>query len=385
MDERVKFCFEHSLGQESMTDLCRKYGISRQSGYKWLGRYEAEGFGGLNDRSRAPHNRPNTMPRDIEELIVAERRRRPTWGPKKLLAVLARSYPKLQLPARSTVAVLLQRRGLVAARRKPQRTPTYEGPFTTCRAPNELWCADFKGNFRMSNGRVCNPFTLTDAHSRYLLRCDGLTRIDEFAVRPLLEAAFREHGLPLAIRTDNGPPFASRTVAGLSRLSIWWIKLGIRPERIEPGKPTQNGRHERMHRTLKQETAAPPKRNMEEQQLAFDCFRKSYNDERPHEALGQDVPAQHYRPALRLYPSKLREPEYGDGLELRKVHKGYLKWRGKQIYLSETLERETVGIEELGDGKWLVYFGPLSLGILNAEGQFQRPGRGRTPWGAGPK
>jgi hypothetical protein len=232
----------------------------------------------------------------------------------------------------------------------------------------------------MGDRHVCNPFTLTDAHSRYLLRCEGLVRIDEGAVRPLFESAFREFGLPEAIRTDNGPPFASRTVGGLSRLAIWWVKLGIRPERIEPGKPTQNGRHERMHRTLKHETAKPPQKDMPTQQRAFDSFRKTFNDERPHEALGQDVPAQHYRPSQRRYPTKLSEPEYGSDTQVRTVRRGVFKWRGELIYLSETLHGERIGITQIADRRWRLDFGPVYLAELDERNRIHRPGRGRQPW-----
>ncbi len=384
MDERAKLFFELEHGVQTVVELCRKYEISRKTLYKWLARYQAGGVSGLVDRSRAPHHRRHAISEEMVELFVAERKRRPSWGPKKLLHVLSIRHPEISMPARSTVAALLAKRGLVAARRRPKRAPTYEGPFSTCQTPNALWCADFKGGFRLRDRQICNPFTLTDACSRYLLRCEGMTRIDESAVRPAFDSAFCEFGLPDAIRTDNGPPFASRTVGGLSRLSIWWVKLGIRPERIEPGKPTQNGRHERMHRTLKQETASPPERNMPAQRRVFDAFRTTFNEERPHEALGQDVPAQHYRPSLRQYPTKLREPDYGDGVEIRRVRRrGYIKWNGTLVFLSETLINEPVGIRQIADRRWDVSYGPITLGHLDEHSYFHRPGRGRKPWGRG--
>jgi putative transposase len=381
MDERAKLFFEMKSGTGSAVELCRKYGISRKTMYKWLARYEADGVRGLEDRSRAPHHHPQALTDEIVELLVAERKRWPTRGPKKLLRVLSLRHPHIELPARSTVAALLLKRGLVAARERPKRVPTYEGPFSTCQAPNELWCADFKGGFTLGDRRVCNPFTLTDAHSRYLLRCEGLSRIGGCVVRPLFDSAFREFGLPDAIRTDNGPPFASSTVGGLSHLAIWWIKLGIRPERIEPGKPTQNGRHERMHRTLKQEAATPPAKNMRAQQKVLDSFRAIFNEERPHEALGQDVPTQHYRPSLRQYPTKLREPEYPSDFEVRRVRReGTIKWRGELVFISETLAGEAIGIEQLADRRWKASFGAINLGHLDENNRFHKPGRGRKPW-----
>jgi transposase InsO family protein len=384
MDERAKLCFELDDGVDTVVELSRRYGVSRKTLYKWLARYKDEGVDGLRDRSRAPHRREHALSEEVVDLFVAERKRRPSWGPKKLLRVLSLRHPTLVMPARSTVAALLAKRGLVAGSRRPKRAPTYEGPFSTCQAPNELWCADFKGGFRVRDGHRCNPFTLTDAHSRFLIRCEGLGRIHEGAVRPLFESAFREFGLPDAIRTDNGPPFASRSVGGLSKLAIWWVKLGIRPERIEPGKPTQNGRHERMHRTLKQEVVSPTAATMAVQQRRLDAFRKSFNEERPHEALGQDMPAQHYKPSARRYPTKLREPEYNPDIEVRRVRRtGEIKWRGETVYLSETLVGEPVGIEEVTSGRWAVRFGPISLGVLDERGVFHRPGRGRRPWGRG--
>jgi transposase InsO family protein len=380
MEERLKFIVEARGGVAGIAELARAYGVSRKTAYKWLGRYEEAGAPGLLERSRAPHSMPWAVPEEVAALIVALRKRRPTWGPRKLLAALEGEQLGIKLPAASTVAELLSRRGLVVHRRRARRTPLYQGPFTACRAANQVWCADFKGHFLLGNHRVCHPLTITDAFSRYLLRCEGLSRTGEPDVRPQFDSAFREFGLPEAIRTDNGAPFATTAPAGLSKLAIWWVKLGIRPERIEPGKPTQNGRHERFHRTLQQETAAPPAATMAAQQRAFDDFRVVYNDERPHEALGQHPPASKYTPSARSYPTKLREPEYGDEAEVRRVRpKGHVKWRGQEVFVSEALRGEPVGIVEVADGQWAVHFGPLLLGHFDDKGRFNRPRPGKRP------
>ena len=380
MDERVKFVAEVRCGVATVTELARVYGVARKTAYKWLRRYASQGPLGLLERSRAPHANPNAVPDALIELIVALRKKRPTWGPRKLLVALERERTGMKLPAASTVAEILSRRGLVVHRRRARRTPIYQGPFTAWRAPNQVWCADFKGHFFLGDNHVCHPLTITDGFSRYLLRCEGLSRTHEFAVRPHFEAAFREFGLPEAIRTDNGVPFSSVGVAGLSRLSIWWVKLGIRPERIEPGKPTQNGRHERFHRTLQQETASPPAADMTAQQRAFDEFRTVYNEERPHEGLGQKTPASQYAPSSRAYPGRLREPEYGDDAEVRRVHHhGEVKWRGHETFIGEALCGEPVGISEADDGRWAVRYGPLLLGFIDDKGAFKRPRPGKEP------
>ena len=290
MDERVKFIGMYLEGELSMVELCRQFGVERKTGYKWVHRYEQGGPAGLVDRSRAPHHHPNAVVREIEDAIVTLRGRRPRWGPKKLRVKLGRREPPVSWPAASTIGEILQRHGLVVSRRRKRRTPPYVAPLLSAEQPNDVWCADFKGWFRTGDGSRCDPFTLSDSASRLLLRCQAVLHPDEESVRPVLDAAFREFGLPRAIRTDNGPPFATTTVRGLSRLSVWWIKLGIVPERIEPAKPAQNGRHERLHRTLKQETASPPARTLRLQQRAFDQFREYDNHDRPHEALEQQTP-----------------------------------------------------------------------------------------------
>src|SRR5262245_34784306 len=260
MDERAEFIVECLRGELTVTELCRKYEISRKTGYKWMGRFHEGGRPNLADRSRARHGHANATPEELVGMIVAMRKEHPTWGPLKLIDRLERKWPRQRWPAPSTIGEILKRQGLARARRGRHRPPQYAEPFLGCDEPNKTWCADFKGSFALGNGRRCNPLTISDAYSRYLLRVESLTRTEENAVRPIVESAFCEFGRPWAIRTDNGPPFATVAAGGLSRLAIWWIKLDIRPERIAPGKPQQNGRHERMHRTLKQETTKPPAR-----------------------------------------------------------------------------------------------------------------------------
>ncbi len=272
MEERMKFIADCLQDEWSLAQLCRFYGISRKTGYKWLARYLAEGPAGLGDRSRAPRRHPNGVPREVEEQIVAFRAQHPHWGPRKLVHRLTQIQPETHWPAPSTVGVLLKRRGLTASRRRKRHTPPYNQPFQEGVQPNQVWSADFKGWFRTQDGIRIDPLTISDVASRYLLRCQGLVRPNRTAVQAVFTAAFQEFGLPRAIRTDNGPPFASVGLGGLSRLSAWWVCLGISPERIRPGHPEENGRHERMHRTLKQATAQPPQTTTNGQQRAFDRF-----------------------------------------------------------------------------------------------------------------
>ena len=366
MDEKVKFIGYYLEDEWTMAELCREFKISRKTGYKLVKRYYEEGVEGLQDRSRAPHHQPKAVSQELEALLIRVRGDHPTWGPRKLRAWLLRREPDLRLPAASTIGEILKRHGLAAPRRRHRRTPPYSQPFVGCDAANRVWCADFKGWFRTLDGARCDPFTLSDAYSRYLLRCQAVTRPDYDGVKPVIEAAFREYGLPSAIRTDNGPPFVTTSIGGLSRLSIEWLKLWIKPERIEPGKPAQNGRHERMHRTLKAETARPPQKNLPAQQRAFNYFRQEYNHDRPHEALNMKTPADIYLPSSRSLPIRLPEIVYPDDYIIRKVHhQGDLKWRGKHIYLSRTLAREYVGLEQIDDRFWIIYFADIKLAKLD--------------------
>lgn len=352
-----------------MTQLCDDFGISRKTGYKWVARFLESGIPGLVELSRAPHESPHAVDESTADTIVELRKEHPTWGPKKLLAHLGRKYPKRTWPAQSTIGALLKRHGLVKPRRRRSRTPRASHPLAAATEPNVVWCADFKGKFRVGR-EYCHPLTISDAYSRFLLECRKTEAERTEPVKKVFEEAFHEYGLPLRIRSDNGSPFASRAVGGLSRLSIWWVKLGILPERIEPGHPEQNGRHERMHRTLKLETATPPRSTMDAQQAAFDCFRYTYNHERPHEALGQRTPASLYVSSLRPMPSYIGEPEYPDEFELRRVNpSGYVKFKTANLSLSTLLAGETVGLEEIDDDRWQLWFGPIYLGLATHQGK----------------
>ena len=345
-----------------MAELCRHYGISRRTGYKIVERWQQQGAAGLEDRSRAPHAHPNQTPGEVEAAVLALRRAHMSWGPRKLRGWLLDHHPDQAWPGASTIGALLGRAGLAHARRVRRRTPPFTQPFAAATEANAVWCADFKGWFRTRDGERIDPLTMTDAASRYLLRCQAVEKTDSEAVRSICEAAFREYGLPRAIRTDNGPPFASRGVAGLSRLSLYWMKLGIVAERIRPAHPEENGRHERMHRTLAAETARPPEASRRRQQESFDRFRRTYNQERPHEALGQKTPATLYTPSPRPYPARLPEPEYDSGIEVRSVWPhGQFFWKGHHVFLSKVLAGERIGLEPVDERYWWVCFGDFPI------------------------
>ena len=351
-------------------DLCRSFGISRKTGYKRVQRFQAWGWNGLGDFSRAPHEHPNRMERDVVESLILARRNHPTWGPKKLVAWLNDREPcpsREGWPAPSTVGDLLNRAGLVRRRKPRRQTAPWSQPFAPAEQPNDLWCTDFKGWFRTGNGVRVNPLTVADAASRYHLVCHGLRQPRGTQVRQVLERTFREYGLPQSIRSDNGPPFASVGLGGLSSLAVWWVKLGIIPERIEPGHPEQNGRLERLHRTLKAETARPPQTTWNRQQRAFQTFRSCYNEERPHEVLGQQPPARQYQKSERPYPKRVDSPEYEPGMTVRRVrNNGEIKWNGGRVYLSEALCGEPVGLFPQDDRYWTIHFGPLQIGLLDS-------------------
>jgi putative transposase len=365
MEEKLRFIFEHELRERTMTELCERYEITRQTGYVWLRRYREAGIAGLAEYSRAAHRHRNQMPEEIEQRVLGLRQAHMRWGPRKLKRILERDEPGRSWPAASTIGALLQREGLVVPRKKRLRTAPYSEPLAHADGPNRVWCADFKGWFRTSDGARIDPLTISDAHSRYLLRCQAMEKTDTARVQALFEAAFREYGLPEAIRTDNGAPFATHALAGLSRLAVWWIKLGIVPERIDAGRPSQNGRHERFHRTLNAATAQPPAATIRAQQRRFDAFRDEYNAERPHEALEQQPPLSRYTPSPRAYPRRLEEPSYAEADQVRRVrHTGEIRWSSGTIYLSHLLVGEPVGIYEAADG-WLVRYGPVELGRLD--------------------
>lgn len=365
MEERIELVHLYRSGRYRVAELAAAFGVSRKTVYKWLWRHASEGAGGLQERSRAPGHHPNATPAAVVNAVLQAKARHPTWGPAKLQPrPEAPIFVKKAWPATSTRGVPTCR-DLVHKRRPRRRTPPWTQPFQQCRGPNDVWCADFKGWFRTKDGARCDPLTVSDAYSRMLLCCQAVDKPDSMHVRPVLERLFREYGLPLAIRTDNGAPFASVAAGGLSSLSVWWVKLGILPERIEPGHPEQNGRHERMHGTLKQETARPPAATLGAQQARFAAFQAEYNGERPHQALGQVPPATLYTPSPRLYPDKIpTHRDYPVTATIRSVrHNGQIKWRGELVFISEVLAGELVAVTEAEHG-WLVRFGPIALGTL---------------------
>jgi transposase InsO family protein len=367
MDEKTKFIGRWLSGEYTMTGLCGVHEISRKTGYKWVHRYCGGGPGALEERPRAPHTHPNATPADVVERILKARRKHPTWGPQKLLAWLKRREPSVCWPAASTVGEILRRAGLTKPRRKRRRCSPYRQPFAAVAAPNDVWCADFKGWFRCRNGQRCEPLTITDALSRFLLRCQAVPSTGFENAQRVFDRVFTQYGLPAAIRTDNGTPFASTGLGGLSRLSVWWIKLGIVPERIDSGKPQQNGRHERFHLTLQLETADPPYGDLVVQQHAFERFRHEYNHVRPHEALDGRTPADLYLPSKQRYPVQLEPPDYPAHFEVRRVRRrGFLRWRGKQLFLSKALEDELIGLEPIDERYWTIHFDRYAIGTFDA-------------------
>jgi putative transposase len=375
MDERVRFIAGLASGL-GMGEACRSYGISRKTGYKWLERYKLGGPSGLEERSRAPHRMPWAIDQEMQELLVDARCRHPSWGPRKLLAWLERRHRDRQFPAPSSVGDLLRRRGLVKPRRRRRQVPPRVARPGRFDAPNATWCADFKGWFRTGDGTRCDPLTISDGFSRFILGCHIVERPTLEHVQLRFERAFAEYGLPKAIRTDNGPPFASSGLGGLSRLAVWWLRLGITPDRIEPGRPDQNGRHERFHKTLKAETAAPPASTLAAQQRRFNRFTREYNEERPHESLADETPAAFYSPSRRSLPRTLPQVEYPAAYLVRSIHTaGTLKWRGSQIYVSETLIGQRVGLKPIDDDQWLIHFATLPLAVLDdrSKAAFLRP------------
>lgn len=351
---------------ESFAALCEQFGISRETGYALSRAYKERGVAAFEPASRRPLNSPQAMSETVESRILELRAKHPTWGPRKLLASLEQRHPRTDWPVASSVGDLLRRRGLTHPRPRRHAAAPFSQPLGHGRSPNEVWCTDFKGWFRTLDGERCNPLTITDADSRMILRCTHVPQGTFGYVKPIFEAAFREFGLPLAMRSDNGTPFASTGVAGLSRLACWWIRLGIWPERIEPGCPEQNGRHERMHRTLKAEVANQPEANVRLQQRAFDRFRTEFNEERPHEALNQRPPATIYTPSPRNFPRRLPEIHYPSQALVRSVRtNGEIRFLGTTWFLGEALEGERVGLWETAYG-WDVYFATILLARFDA-------------------
>ena len=368
MNQKTQFVSEYLRDSLSFTDLCQRYHISRKTGYKWIARYEAEGHSGLADRSRRPHSSPEQTPEAIRSAIIEARRRHPSWGAKKLLKLLQRKEPLSAWPSRWTICEILKREGLVRQKTRRRKVGHPGKPTSIATAPNQLWCVDFKGEFKTRDGRYCYPLTVTDSYSRYLLGCQGLLSTETLGAKEVFTHLFKKYGLPKAIRSDNGTPFASTALGRLSQLSVWWIRLGIRPELIEPGHPQQNGQHERMHRTLKAETTRPPEANLAKQQRVFNRFRQEYNEVRPHEGIGLKTPETLYETSPLLLPKEVPELVYPAHFETRLVSKNSgIRWNSQWVAVSQTCAGLHVGLEQVDHGLWDVYLGPVKLGRLLEE------------------
>ena len=366
MDERLRFV-ARLLDGEKMASLCREFGISRKTGYKIFNRYKDEGLRGLEDRARSPYRHPNKLPFQVESAILRIKREHMSWGAPKIREKLIKLYPGIKPPATSTIHATLDRHGLVK-RRKRRRYKAQGTELSHARAPNALWCADYKGQFRLGNRRYCYPLTVSDYRSRYLLACEGLESTRETGAFPVFERVFKEFGLPAAIRTDNGVPFASpHALFGMSRLAVWWLRLGIAIERIKPGHPQQNGRHERMHLTLKQETTRPPSYNFLQQQARFDDFIEGYNQDRPHQALGGKYPGELYTPSAREYhhPEVPQYPFHDRAIQVTQC--GRICIGRRKINLSTVFGGQYVGIREVADQVWLVSFMEYDLGFFDQD------------------
>lgn len=372
MEERMRFVVRH-LDGEKMTDLCLEFGIARKTGYKIFERYEKSGLEGLKDRTRRPVRFGNQLPIQVETFILKIKEEKPTWGAPKIRDRLIRKYPDIKTPAKSTIHALLDRHGLVQRRgRKRNRAQGTE--LSVGKNPNDLWCTDYKGQFMLGDQRYCFPLTITDFASRYLLACDALENTKEKFAFTVFERVFKERGLPWAIRSDNGVPFSSpNSLFGLSRLSVWWLRLGIAIERIEPGHPEQNGRHERMHLTLKKETTKPPGMNFLQQQEKFDHFGEGFNNDRPHEALEMKYPGEIYKPSTRIYQGlpEVKYPFHDRTVNVTSC--GRICIRKKKIHMSQVFAGQAVGIKEVTDGIWLVSFMDFDLGYFDEDSSLFEP------------
>jgi transposase InsO family protein len=369
MDQKSQFLSQYLRHTLSFAELCRRYGVSRKTGYKWIGRFRSDGTPGLLDRSRRPHAHPLQTPEAIRAALLQARRLHPTWGAKKLLKVLSKAQPSIAWPSRRTVSDLLAREGLIRLRAN-RRKPSHPGkPTTVATAPNQLWCVDYKGQFKTRDGKYCYPLTVTDAFSRFIIGCLALLSTESAPTQAAFLAFFRRYGLPERIKSDNGTPFASTALGRLSTLSVSWIVNGIVPELIVPGKPQQNGQHERMHRVLKAETTRPPAANLAEQQRVFDRFRREYNEVRPHEAIDLETPASRYQKSARRLASSPPPLIYPAHYETRLVStNGGIRWNSKWVAVTTTCAGHYIGLEAVDDAIWDVYFGPIKLGrLLEAE------------------
>jgi putative transposase len=372
MELRKQFIADWRRGKRTVMELCAMYGISRKTGYKWIERYELaaggdEAAGGwAKDRSHAAQEVHNKTAPEIEEALMALRLRFPRWGARKLVHEVGLANPQWRMPAESTVCDMLKRRGLVESKPRRRAVGHPGRPSQQIAGPNDCWSADYKGQFRLGNGEYCFPLTVTDNYSRYLLACQGLQGTLLEPTKAVFTRLFKQYGLPSRIRTDNGVPFAAVTLGRLSQLAVWWIKLGILPELIVPGRPQQNGRHERMHRTLKAEATKPPAYSQQGQQRKLNVFRHEYNELRPHENLDMSKPAQVYVRSTKVMPARLLPMEYPDRFEVRKVSSaGGIRWGKQYVNVTSALVGEYVGLEAVEDGQWDVYFGVKRLGRLH--------------------
>jgi transposase InsO family protein len=366
MDQRLRFVGDCVAGDETMTGLCEAYGISRRTGYKWLGRYRADGPAGLEERSRAPRGHGRATAPALVDLILQAKQAWPHWGPRKIVAWLGRRHPQLEWPSHSTTGEILRRAGLVERRRPRPRGPGGSAQLTVGGRPNHVWAIDHKGWISLGDKSRCEPLTITDDYSRYALAVSAGRNTRAVEARPVLERVFDEYGLPDVIRSDNGVPFSSTSVTGLSALSVWWIKLGIRPERIDRGRPQQNGRHERFHGTLLQ-AMHPASHDRLAQAARFDTFRGEYNHERPHEALGQLPPVCLYTPSHRPMPERIPEPDYPAGCAVRRIRtNGELKWQGQMHQVCSALAGEHIAIEETSHG-WRLWFHQTPIAAITPD------------------
>jgi transposase InsO family protein len=373
VDERMSFIIDWRRGDWPVAELCWRHGVSRKTAYKWIGRYRAEGPAGLADRSHAAKVHGLATPPEVVAAIVEAKGRWPQWGPRKLASKLRELHPETRWPADSTTGEILRRAGLTGSRRRRRRAPPTLGGLTVPEAPNMQWAVDYKGWVRLGDGSRCEPLTITDGFSRYLIGLHACSAVGEAEARPAFERAFADHGLPEIIRSDNGAPFAANSVTGLTWLGVWWAKLGIRHERIAPGRPQQNGRHERFHLTLL-EAMQPRAANLADQTRRFAAFAHEYNEERPHEALKQVPPAKHYTPSPRPVPEHLPEPDYPPGADIRRVRSnGCIKWAGDLIFISSALIGEIVAIEEGAEGDPVMRFYNTPIGVIDTGRRRLRP------------
>jgi putative transposase len=366
MDEKVQMIGDWLKKEHTISELGKHYQVSRKTVSKWISRFRDGGMEALKEASRAPYHHPNATAPEMVSQLIDTKLRHSKWGPKKVVASLKQKYPESHWPVVSTTQSILRKEGLVNPRKIRRHTPPFTRPFQECVKPNDSWSIDYKGQFRTGDGRLCYPLTITDNFSRYLLTCRGLRHPRYESTRPWLERTFREYGLPLAIKSDNGAPFASTGINGLSRLSVWLIRLQVIPERIELAHPEQNGRHERMHRSLKEAVCQPPKSCLSRQQMAFDHFKTEFNEERPHEALNMKTPVSLYEASRRQLPEKLPPVEYDSWMKIRRVlPSGGIKWRNNYIYISQALAGEPVGLKQITDTTWELWFSSYLLGIID--------------------